>query len=143
MNKLSDKIADLTREEWKNLGFYYISDQANEKWELHGSRTGLSNLCNLLRKFASENREYGDHEHLMPHWYLTFTSLEDFSINKRDIGGKPEQLMRFANFFEKEVSDCRQGATVTVPKDAFNTDYEITFTVHRDNFDPSSKDPQL
>lgn len=143
MDKLSGKAAELTRAEWRELGFYYVSHDGEQKWELHGSKSGLFNLSELLRNFANDNREYGDHEHLLPHWYFTLTASDAFAIDARGISGTPEQLRNFATYFNGKVLSSANSSTVCVSKEIFNTDYSIEFTVHGDNFDPSSKDPQL
>ena len=143
MNKLSGNAADLTRAEWCELGFYYVSLEGEKKWELHGSKHGLLKLCALVNKFADENREYGDHQHLLPHWYLALTAIDSFTIDERGIGGTPEQLRNFANFFQNKVFSAKVGSTDSVSKETFSTDYSIEYTVQGDNFDPSSQDPQL
>lgn len=143
MDKLSGKAADLTRAEWRELGFYYVSHEGEKNWELHGSKNGLLKLCALIKKFADENRVYGDHEHLLPHWYLTLTAINSFTIDERGIGGTPEQLRNFANFFQSKVFSSKVGSTDSVSKETFSTDYSIEYTVQGDNFDPSSQDPQL
>jgi len=97
----------------------------------------------LIKKFADENRVYGDHEHLLPHWYLTLTAIDSFTIDERGIGGTPEQLRNFANFFQSKVFSSKVGSTDSVSKETFSTDYSIEYTVQGDNFDPSSQDPQL
>ena len=143
MNKLSGKAAELTRQEWRDLGFYYISSTEQQKWILHGSKVGLLNLCKLVEEFAAKNHPLGEHDHLLPHWYLTLTSCDTFSINSRGISGTPKQLNEFAKIFTKSVQNSSKGTTSLLSKDVFSSEYAIEYTVHGDNYDPSSKDPQL
>ena len=112
MNKLSGKAAELTRQEWRDLGFYYISSTEQQKWILHGSKVGLLNLCKLVEEFAAKNHPLGEHDHLLPHWYLTLTSCDTFSINSRGISGTPKQLNEFAKIFTKSVQNSSKGTDV-------------------------------
>ncbi len=143
MNKLSGKAAELTKSEWRDLGFYYISHEDKRTWELHGSQKGLINLCSLLREFADADYKLCHHEHLLPHWYLTITLTDSFAINERGIEGTSRQLNEFADTLEHEFSEAVIHVISTISKCAYETEYKIEYTVHGDDFDPSLKDPQL
>lgn len=143
MDKLSGKVAEQTREEWRELGFYYISSEEQKTWTLHGSRKGLLNLSRLVKEFASLDLPFGTHKHLMPHWYLTLTSDDNFTVNSRGISGTPRQLNEFAEIFSKRVQQSSLGVSEYISAKILSSDYSIEFMVHGDSFDPSSKDPQL
>lgn len=143
MDKLSGKAAELTRQEWRDLGFHYVSNTEKQKWILHGSKSGLLNLCKLIEEFAARILQFGEHEHLMPHWYLTLTSSDSFSINSRGISGTPEQLNQFSKIFSQSVQASDLEITSCLPKEVFDSEYAIEYTVHGESYDPSSQDPQL
>jgi hypothetical protein len=54
MEKLSDHAAEITCQEWRDFGLYYISDEASKEWYLHGSKFGLLGFAKILDSYASD-----------------------------------------------------------------------------------------
>lgn len=143
MNKLSGKVADLTRQEWQELGFFYDIDEDDSRWDLHGSKSGLLNLPKEIRAFTNKSEVYGEHEHLLPHWYLTISYDEVADINKRGIQGKKADLLALADYLEKTISSSTEKSTIEAHLCITPTNFKMLLHVHGDSFDPSSLDPQL
>jgi len=143
MDKLSKKVAELTRAEWRELGFYYITNDSSEKWELYGSKDGFANFVSILRNFSRREQEYGEHEHLLPHWYLTLTFEPSANITKRGISGKKDDFDKLASYLES-LLECSTAGTLIKLHECFEAVcYSMHLHVQAELFDPAILDPQL
>jgi len=143
MDKLTGKVAEMTRKEWRDLGFFYVSSESNKAWSLHGSQNGLLNLAGEIRTFCGKNEIFGEHEHLLPHWYLTLTFDEHLDINGRGIQGRKSDFLALASNIEKVLFDCKIGDTIDVSEFIDNSSYKMVLSICEAKFDPSTLDPQL
>ena len=67
-----EQMNRMTREGWRELGFYYDFDEARFCWRLIGSRSGLLKLRDILNGYADDprNEQISEHEHYGPYSYL-------------------------------------------------------------------------
>ncbi len=143
MEKLKGKVAELTRQEWNDLGFYYSSNDDVKRWDLFGTTKGLERLSEELGHFTKKDEVYGAHEHLLPHWYLTIEFDESPDINKRGIVGRKQDLIILRDYIVKNIPSLSVDSSFSV-HDCFDaTSYEMYFHIQNDDFDPSSMDWQL
>ena len=98
VEKLPQSLAERTREEWRELGFFYCRDDATKEWRLTGSPSDLLRFINLLREYAGKesNLMVGEHDHLGPHMYLTIQTAEEPDITDRAIYGRLPDIARLA-----------------------------------------------
>ena len=143
MEKLSGKVADMTRNEWKELGFFYYSDDSEKRWDLYGSQSGIVRLSEEISDFISRDEIFGEHQHLLPHWYLTIEYDEVPDINKRGIVGRKVDLLKVRDFLNSAQNNSSPRSCVAIHSCFDQTTYKMYFHIEQDDFDPSSMDWQL
>jgi len=144
MEKLSSRMADMTRQEWRDFGVYYISDDEAREWHLHGSTSGLVRLAEALERFArNPNRAApSEHEHLGPHYYLTLTTWPEPRLDDRGIWGQPHDFERLGGI--GLLGSSSPGQTHCIREHfAPSARYSLVLHVESESFDPASLDPQL
>jgi hypothetical protein len=146
MEKLSDHAAEITRQEWRDFGLYYISDEASKEWHLHGSSLGLLGFTKILDSYATNPANVGqsEHEHLGPHMYFTLTSWPVARLDDRGIWGLPQDFHRLANYLRIALASAMPDQVLLV-KEQYTpaAEYVLFLHVEQDFFDPASLDPQL
>lgn len=143
MKKLSGKVAEMTREEWRGLGFFYSSDDNEKRWDLYGSQSGIARLTEEISTFISRDEIFGKHEHLLPHWYLTIEYDEVPDINKRGIVGRKVDLLKVREYLNSLQNNALTQSCVAIHSCFDQTTYKMYFHIEQDDFDPSSMDWQL
>ncbi|MBH0014336.1 hypothetical protein I6F66_19895 [Pseudoalteromonas sp. NZS100_1] len=143
MNKLSPKLAEMTREEWRELGFYYIIDDDSKAWNLYGSVDGLSNFITEILKFTARDEVKGEHEHLLPHWYLTLQYDDGFDICERGILASKIELLIFIDILKQLLLKAKVGEIIGLHNHVKSASYRMYLHVKGADFDPSKLDPQL
>jgi hypothetical protein len=80
----SDSVNEMTRSEWRELGFFYERDDEARAWRLVGSGGGLGGFCSLLEQYASDPRmaRTSEHEHYGPYAYLKLVTWPDAGVVK-------------------------------------------------------------
>jgi len=143
---LSPKAAEMTRREWRELGFFYNRDDLGKQWQIIGSRAGLLRLADLLEKYSSNSSfaVSSDHQHYGPHMYLEIMTWDKAGIDAHAIFGTQKDIARLANVIRSGVERARVGDVLIVGSDySDQCKYNIALSVDDDRFDPSSADPQL
>jgi hypothetical protein len=146
MDKLSPKVAEMTRREWRDLGFFYYSDDDAREWQLTGSKEGLLRFAGCLDAYATDPQfaDQSEHDHFGPHMYLKVMTWLDAGIDGRSIHGTQEDIQRLATLVRRKLSVAHAGETVAVGREyVADAEYKIVFHVKEDGFDPASEDPQL
>lgn len=130
-------------EKWRELGFYYKTDDKLRQWILTGSRDGLLNFHAILTDYVSDpqNEKISSHEHYGPHMYLKIMTWESPGINKHSIHGSIHDINRLAATFILKLKDTPVGSHFVIGRDyASGCDYSIQVNVREDGFDPCSLD---
>lgn len=146
MAELSPKVAEMTRREWRDLGFFYFSDDDAREWQLTGSRHGLLRFADRLDAYAADPRffDQSEHDHFGPHMYLKIMTWPEAGIDGRSIHGTQEDIRRLAALVREKLSSARAGEVVSVCREyVADAEYRIVFRVREDSFDPAGEDPQL
>jgi hypothetical protein len=136
---------ELTRREWRELGFYYERDDPNQTWVFIGSRAGLLQFSQLLLEYVANPRHaaISEHDHYGPYWYLKVATWHQPIIDE-DIRGPLEDLRRLAELVRARLEGAEPGAQIAI-REEFAPDslYSLVFNVREDGFDPASADPLL
>ena len=143
MNELSPKLAEMTREEWRELGFYYIIDNDSKAWNLYGSIDGLSNFITEILKFTERYEVKGEHEHLLPHWYLTLQYDDGFDICRRGLLASKTEFLIFIDILRLRLEEAEVGEIIGLHNHVKSTSYQMYLHIKGADFDPSILDPQL
>jgi hypothetical protein len=146
MDKLSPKVAEMTRREWRDLGFFYFSDDDAREWQLTGSKDGLLRFADSLDAYALDPQfaDQSEHDHFGPHMYLKVMTWPDAGIDGQSIRGTQEDIQRLAALIRQKLSVAHVGEVVALGREyVADAEYEIVFRVKDDDFDPASEDPQL
>jgi hypothetical protein len=108
--KLSDATNRATRREWRELGFFYDSDDEARAWRLTGSRAGLLRFRDALRSYVANptNALESEHQHYGPYMYLKIATLPNTGFDKDSIHGSLSDLTRLANLVEARLAPASQ-----------------------------------
>lgn len=146
MEPLSALAAEATRQDWRELGFFYMSDELGQVWHLHGSRAGLRKFADRLDNYARASHVAlnGGHEHLGPHCYLTLTTWLHADVDRTGIRGQACDFERMASLVRDACASIEPGQTSRVREQfATKAAYALILHAHADGFDPAGLDPQL
>ena len=139
----SEELKQLTRQEWRELGFFYDRDEATKEWCIRGSRQGLMIFSRILNDYAGDprNAQIAEHDHLGPYMYLTIGTWSAAEITDYWIAGSPGDLIRLSNLISERVSEANEGEAFTLREHfAPESPYELRIEVRADDFDPASSD---
>jgi hypothetical protein len=142
-----ESLKEVTRQEWRDLGFYYAQDDAPQgAWRIVGSTVGLAAFLAKLVEYAARpsNAGLGEHEHYGPYFYLKVMTSSDAGIDAHSIRGSLADLRRLADLVSKALAHAKPGDLVALGGDYVERpSYELLLDVREDNFDPASADPDL
>jgi hypothetical protein len=140
-----ERMVRVTREGWRELGFWFDCDWQAERWSFRANRRGLAALVARLRDFAADrvDPEDDDHVHLGPYASLRLAHGERASLDRRGFTGQRDDFETLARELERLAA-----AGTAVPREfarAFTgaDGFDAVMTVEPDNFDPASADPAI
>jgi hypothetical protein len=142
----SDDVNKATRQEWRELGFFYNRDDDTKTWQIVGSRTGLLRFRDALRAYARDprNAQDSEHAHYGPYMYLKIMTWPQPRLDRDGIGGPLSALARLADVVDAKIATARSGATIDIGSEfAANGPYALRLEVQEDEFDPAGADPAL
>ena len=135
-----------TRQEWRDLGFFYDIDDAAHRWRLVGSRTGLREFSKLLRAYCRNPRNATaiEHDHFGPYMYLKVMTWPDAGVDKASIHGTIDDLQRLAQIVDAAIEKATPDDTIAVAQRfAPGSEYELVLEIKTEGFDPAEADPCL
>lgn len=139
-------IKQHTREEWRELGFYYDFDDETMQWKFIGSKTGLSSFVDLLRNYASNprNNVLFEHDHYGPYMFLKILTYSEAGVNEHAIFGTPTDLQRLADIIEQKIIE-NGVSEIFIIGEEYTPDIEavMVFDIKEESYDPASSDPLL
>ncbi len=140
----SPEANEATRQEWRELGFFYDVNEELEQWTLRGSKIGLANFIRIIRDYAaqSSNEQLGEHTHLGPYMYLEIGTAESAEITRHWIAGPLPSLNALASLIEQGLLRSTVRTSMRF-RAAFAPDspYELSITIEDAGFDPAAADP--
>jgi hypothetical protein len=142
----SDSTDLATRQEWRDLGFFYDRDDLAKVWRLTGSRAGLLRFRDALLAYVADplNAEQSEHEHSGPFMYLEILTWPEAGFDEHAIRGTLPDLERLATVVEGELTKAQPGETIRIQSEfAANSPYALILVVREDDFDPAEADPTL
>lgn len=136
---------DVTRREWRELGFFYDCQDNPPRWRLVGSRAGLLKFVEILDTYATNPRhtELSEHEHYGPYLYLKLMTWEAPEITNAAICGTLSDLQRLATIVREKLSSFKAGTVFVVGDEYGAGPGSIEFDIREDGFDPAGADPLL
>ncbi len=142
----SEATDEAMRRGWRELGFYYESDDEAKHWRFVGSRKGLAKFQKALLAYAADPRNDGDseHEHYGPYMYLEVMTWREAGVDGHSIHGTTKDLKRLAGLIGDRLVSARPGDHFVIgPEYSPAPEYSMNFDVMEDDFDPASADPDL
>jgi hypothetical protein len=141
-----EEIDEQTREDWRDLGFFYDVDDEKSTWRLVGSKEGLGRFCEILHNYANDQRFVGlsEHEHYGPYWYLKLVTWTSPEITTRSIAGTMSDFKRLSGLIREKLSTSSAGTKIVIDSEySSENEAQIVLEVREDGFDPASADPLL
>ena len=142
----SDATNRATRQEWRELGFFYDRDDQAGVWRITGSRVGLLRFRDVLLEYAADPRNAlrSEHEHYGPYMHLEVMTWPEAGFDDHAIRGPLTELARLARLIEAKLATARPGSSVLI-RDEFAADspYALVLDLREDGFDPAMAAPLL
>ena len=143
---MDPETKEVTRREWRELGFFYDRDDDAKEWRLVGSRTGLMRFAELLRAYVAHpgNAMKSEHEHYGPYMYLEIMTWPEPGMDDHSIHGPLDALRRLAVLVETKVAGLKPGQHARL-RDEFapGAAYILVLNLRPEGFDPASADGAL
>jgi hypothetical protein len=136
----------VTRDEWRQLGFFYDYDEHTMSWRFAGSRAGLMRFVKILESYAANPGHEGlsEHEHYGPYWYLKLTTSQEPEITDTAICGTLIDFQRLAESIRRTLDSSVAGSTFAIGDEyRAGSKSVLQFEVREEGFDPASVDPLL
>ena len=143
---LSEATNQATREEWRELGFFYETRDDPPRWRLIGSPSGLANLVELLDRYVHDprNEAISEHAHYGPYMYLKVQTAESPAIDSGGIRGSLADLARLRDIIASGLRDLRPGESLVIgPEYSPSVSLSLHLELREAEFDPASADPAL
>lgn len=137
-----DKLARITREAWRELGFWYDCDVKEKRWTFRADRRGIAAFATEVHRFLSspEADEVGEHAHLGPYSNLRLICAEQALIDWRGLAGRRNHFERFATELETIAGTSARGSLAIAAGFAGAEGFRAIMVVEDDDFDPASAD---
>ncbi len=142
----SEATNQATRDEWRELGFYYVTQEEPPGWLLVGSVTGLSKLVSLLDDYVQDSRNatLSEHEHYGPYMYLKVQTSEAPQIDRQGIRGSQADIRRLRELIEAGLRVHGPGESFVIGSDySQSVEFPLIFQVREAALDPAACDPEL
>src|SRR5208283_1821511 len=112
----SDATNRATRQEWRELGFFYDRDDQAGVWRITGSRVGLLRFRDVLLEYAADPRNAlrSEHEHYGPYMHLEVMTWPEAGFDDHAIRGPLTELARLARLIEAKLATARPGSSVLI-----------------------------
>ncbi|MDJ0975487.1 MAG: hypothetical protein QNJ98_13570 [Planctomycetota bacterium] len=143
--KPSDGLDAWLREDWRELGFYYINEDAPPRIRVSGSRAGLEGLATLLREYARNpvNATMSEHDHLGPYG-LKLMTWSEAGIDANEIRGTLADVERLGELVGSWLAAAAPGDEEDLGRAwCPSAAYGLVISLQEDGFDPGIQDPQL
>ena len=135
-----------TAREWRELGFFYDTDESERTWNLVGSRSGLLKFMQLLRNYGDnpQRADVSEHDHYGPYAYLKIVTWHEPAITQHDIRGTKTDLRHLADVIERGLASTTVGECIEIDTDySQQNEFRLRLQLRGDDFDPASADPLL
>jgi hypothetical protein len=142
----SDATNEMTKQEWRELGFFYDCDDQKKVWTLTGSRTGLLRFRDALLSYVADPRkaQKSEHEHYGPYMYLVVMTWPEAGIDGHAIFGSLADLARLAKLVEAKLVITQPGSSFVIRAEfAADSAYALAFDLREEGFDPATADTLL
>ena len=142
----SDATNEMTKQEWRELGFFYDCDDQKKVWTLTGSRTGLLRFRDALLSYVADPRkaQKSEHEHYGPYMYLVVMTWPETGIDGHAIFGSLADLARLAKLVEAKLVAAQAGSSFVIREEfAADSAYALAFDLREEGFDPATADTLL
>jgi len=143
---MTQKAKEITKEDWRHLGFFYSTITEEKKWVLTGSPYGLKAFILILNAYVKDptNKSEGEHIHIGPYGYLKVETRKERSIDKNRITGNSSDINELSKLIEKELIDINIGKRIKVGLQYIkNISYDLELDIREYGFDPATMDSQL
>lgn len=141
-----EELNEQTKEDWRELGFFYDYDKAKSCWQIVGSRQGLLKFCDILNEYAADERNapLSEHEHYGPYWYLKLVTWNEAVVTPHDIRRTFEDFRRLSKLTQEKLEHVIAGDSFVIDAEySPENEAKILFEVKEDDFDAAKADPLL
>ena len=135
-----------TKDEWRELGFFYHYEESNSCWNFVGSRQGLLKFCNILINYAADERNapLSEHEHYGPYLYLKLITWNKAEITAHAIFGTLGDFEKLSKLIKQKLENAIIGDNFVIDEEySQNNEAKLLFEIKEDDFDAAKSDVQL
>jgi hypothetical protein len=142
----SEATNQATRDEWRELGFFYERTDQPPCWRFIGSASGLANLIRRLDAYVRDprNEALSEHAHYGPYMYLKVQTSESPEIDGDSIRGSLSDLARLRDLIANGKRRLGPGQSLDIAAEySRSVSFPLRLEVREPEFDPASADPAL
>lgn len=143
---MSKLVKNITKEDWRSLGYYFECDDINKKWIFVGSKNGLGYFNLYLEQYIHnpKNKAYSEHDHLGPYQNLRILTNAEAKITDSCISGTLDDFDRLKNLIKAKLVEAEINSKFIIDEEfsSYN-DYILEFKIMDYGFDPATADKQL
>src|SRR5262249_21334698 len=139
----SEATNQATREEWRELGFFYELVDEPRSWRFVGSAAGLANLVELLHAAVRNPRDElgSEHAHHGPYTYPKVQTAESPAIDAHGIRGSLADLARLRDLIANGLRGLRPGESIAIGHEySPAVRCPLRLELREADFDPASAD---
>lgn len=133
-------IANLAREGWRELGFWYDCDVRGKRWVFRADRRGIEAFAKEVREFLAtpESEEIGGHVHLGPYSNLRLTRADQADATWKGIAGTRDDFEALAVELDANAREGIGGEQRIGGRWSKEDSYRLILVVEPDGFDPAN-----
>ena len=143
---MSKIVKNITKEDWRSLGYYFDCDDINKKWIFVGSKNGLGYFNLYLEQYIlnSKNKVYGEHDHLGPYENLRIMTNAEAKITDSCISGTLDDFNKLKNIIKTKLAEADINSVFVIDEEfSLDNNYKLEFKIMDYGFDPATADIQL
>lgn len=140
--KSDEAIANLAREGWRELGFWYDCQMSERRWVFRADRNGIAAFAAEVRRFTAspEAGEVGEHAHLGPFSNLRLMCANKREVTWRGIAGRREDFEELAAELDQRAQKGAAGEHALAESWSSGDSYRLVLLVEEEGFDPGAAD---
>lgn len=143
---MSKIVKNITKEDWRTLGYYFECDDINKKWKFIGSKNGLGYFILYLERYINnpKNKACGEHDHIGPYENLKIMTNEEVKITDYCISGTLADFDKLKKIIKEKLEESDINSVFVIDDEfSLSNDYILEITIMDYGFDPATADKQL
>jgi hypothetical protein len=137
-------IDEMLRKEWRELGFYYETNQGKNEWLFVGSKKGLLNFIDCIDEHIEFQKGISDDSHFGPYSYLKLMTWDKPYIDLKLFAGRKGDFENLKKIYLQKIELTNVGDEFVINEEySSHNSALLRVKVAGNDFDPVSLDSKL